>query len=291
MFRLFIYIPCYNAAATLPELLRRLKGQLPALRSMGVELERLVIVNDGSHDDTARILRKARLPGLRIIEKAENEGATAAVLGGMQEVLRETRVRNENEKNGKKKDVIVVRMDSDLEHQPEDLPRLLRPLIEDRCRMVVGVNPEDPHHSPIVRWFNRWAGESASRRFLEQRIPQFCPGFQAMDGALFERLAPALLREALAFRTRNKKDMVTIDFVALVLARRLGAEPLAVGLSPTELRWFKPMKLSKLSGYLQHHWRTMDWLREREAGAMGGCGTQIREPALRTRNGKKTGRG
>ncbi|HZR24500.1 MAG TPA: glycosyltransferase family 2 protein [Vicinamibacterales bacterium] len=109
---LSIVIPLFNEEATLDELYRRLTAVLAPL---GRSYE-IVFVDDGSADDTGFALAAvgAADPAVVIVTLARNFGQTAALAAGFD------RARGN----------VIVAMDGDLQHAPEDLPRLLDKLDE-----------------------------------------------------------------------------------------------------------------------------------------------------------------
>jgi undecaprenyl-phosphate 4-deoxy-4-formamido-L-arabinose transferase len=121
-----VVIPVYNSADSLPELLGRL---YPVLTAQGVPFE-VLLVNDGSRDhswDTIRRLAE-RYPEFRGLDLARNFGQNNAVLCGIRAARSE----------------VVVTLDDDLQHPPEEIPRLLDKLAEGHD--VVYGTPERQQH-------------------------------------------------------------------------------------------------------------------------------------------------
>jgi glycosyltransferase involved in cell wall biosynthesis len=110
--QLSVVIPLFNEEATLEELHRRLTATLGQLRLT----YEIVFVDDGSSDGTYFGLRAigAGDPSIRVVKLARNYGQTAALAAGFDNAHGE----------------IIVAMDGDLQHAPEDLPRLLDKLNE-----------------------------------------------------------------------------------------------------------------------------------------------------------------
>jgi len=110
--QLSVVIPLFNEEATLEELHRRLTA---VLVDLGHAYE-VVFVDDGSTDGTyfALCAIGAGDPAVRLVKLARNYGQTAALAAGFD------RSRGE----------VIVAMDGDLQHAPEDLPRLLAKLEE-----------------------------------------------------------------------------------------------------------------------------------------------------------------
>ncbi len=113
---LTIIVPVFNERNTVGEAVRR-------LREAPLEVEReIIIVDDGSDDGTLEILHRLSDSTVRIVTHPENRGKGAAVRRGIEEA---------------KGDLIVIQ-DADLEYDPRDLARLLRPLREGQARVVYG---------------------------------------------------------------------------------------------------------------------------------------------------------
>ena len=126
MLRLAVVLPMYNEADNVTALLER----LDAVRDQsGVDIVALAI-DDGSRDATyVRLTKLApRFPFLRITRHERNRGIAAALRTGIAEALAE---------RGPAFDALAF-MDADLTHAPEDLPRLVAPLKEDRADFVLG---------------------------------------------------------------------------------------------------------------------------------------------------------
>ena len=114
--RLSVVIPVYNEAATIEEVVRRVKA-LP----LTVEA---IAVNDASTDGSGAVLDRLAASGQlnRVIHQPENRGKGAALRAGFAAA------------SG---DVVVVQ-DADLEYDPADLPALLEPIRVGRADAVYG---------------------------------------------------------------------------------------------------------------------------------------------------------
>ena len=101
-------MPAYNEAASLPDVLAPV---LAALKALSPRVE-LVVVDDGSRDDTVAVMRRlcAAEPALRLVQLSRNFGKEAALTAGL------AAARGE----------VVVLMDADGQHPPALLADMLR---------------------------------------------------------------------------------------------------------------------------------------------------------------------
>src|SRR6266850_4725114 len=110
--QLSIVVPLFNEAATIAELHRRLNAVLLLL---GTSAE-IVYVDDGSSDGTGAALEALAFRDERIVlvPLARNYGQTAALAAGFDAAA----------------GAVIVAMDGDLQHAPEEIPKLLAKLSE-----------------------------------------------------------------------------------------------------------------------------------------------------------------
>ncbi len=108
-----VVIPCYTSSAWLPELVERLTASLDPV----TERFEIVLVNDASPDDTWKTIADlaARYPQVRGIDLMRNVGQFSALMCGLESSTGE----------------LVVTMDDDLQHAPEDIPMLIAALEDD----------------------------------------------------------------------------------------------------------------------------------------------------------------
>lgn len=155
---LSLILPAKNEAAALAPLLARLRERFP-------EAE-LIVVDDGSTDDTAALAQAA---GARVVRHPVSLGNGAAVKSGARAATGE----------------VLVFMDADGQHDPDDIPRLLAKL-DEGYDMVVGARDAASQASLgrglANRLYNRLAGYMTGHR-----IPDLTSGFRAVRAAKFRR--------------------------------------------------------------------------------------------------------
>jgi len=121
-----VVVPCYRSEKSLPALVERLSAVLPTVSD---EYE-VILVVDGSPDDTWPVAADlARLHDhVRGIRLARNYGQHNAIIAGVRAARYD----------------VIITMDDDLQHPPEEIPRLLAAL-EDDVDVVYGVSLEEEH--------------------------------------------------------------------------------------------------------------------------------------------------
>ena len=165
-----VVIPAYNEAATIRGVAARALAQMP----------RVIVVDDGSSDDTA-----AALEGLPVtlIRNPRNLGKAASLWRGMAVALAENASA-------------VVTLDGDGQHRPEDIPRLLEMHRADPQALVVGARLHEGGSIPADRYFanrfaNFWIAWAAG-----QRVEDSQSGFRLYPASLLNRLPSHLGRAA-----------------------------------------------------------------------------------------------
>ncbi len=103
-------IPAYNEESTIEEV----------VSGVSRHVSEVIVVDDGSIDDTAD---KAVEAGAVLLKNDDNVGKRLSLIRGYRAAKGE----------------IVVTLDSDGQHHPDDVPRLVGPILNDRADLVIGV--------------------------------------------------------------------------------------------------------------------------------------------------------
>jgi glycosyltransferase involved in cell wall biosynthesis len=96
----------------------------------------LVVVDDGSRDQTPEVLARVDDPRVRVIAHERNQGKGAAIRTAV---------------DGASGDYMVI-LDADLEYDPADIPKLLEPVLDGRATVVYG-NRTFGSHSSFSFWY------------------------------------------------------------------------------------------------------------------------------------------
>ncbi len=138
-----VVVPVYNSEHTLEDLYKRLKAVFE--QTIHEEFE-LILVDDSSRDHSFEIMKKLRSRDKRvkIVQMARNFGQHPALLCGFSFV----------------KGDFVITMDDDLQHRPEELPKMINALNENPEVDVILAKYEGRKHNLIRRMGTRvsvWA--------------------------------------------------------------------------------------------------------------------------------------
>ena len=145
-----IVVPVYNSEHTLEPLYSRLKHVFEEELHRDFEL---ILVDDGSKDRSFEIMEKLHKedPRVRIIQMARNFGQHPALLCGFHYV----------------KGDFVITMDDDLQHPPEEIPKMIRVMDERDDVDVILARYENRKHS-LIRRLGTWVSVSMTTKMLNK---------------------------------------------------------------------------------------------------------------------------
>lgn len=164
---LSIVVPVYNEEPILRELYARLSQ---VCKKMGKSYE-LVFIDDGSSDGSLKTLKELQSgdPAMRVVQFARNFGQQAAVLAGFRISRGE----------------IVVQIDSDLQHPPEEIPKLVEAM-RDGLELVTTIPKKRNDNVLRVLGSNclLWIGQAILGKHCKLNLSSF----RAMRRSVIEKI-------------------------------------------------------------------------------------------------------
>ncbi|MBN1353341.1 MAG: glycosyltransferase family 2 protein [Candidatus Omnitrophica bacterium] len=117
-----IFIPAYNEADSIGAVIEKIKKDYIEGRKQGYWTD-IIVVDDGSADDTAKVAKSAGVK--TVISHTSNRGLGASTRTGMQRAY----------EMGAD---VAVKIDADFQHDPDDIDKVIRPVINDEADCVFG---------------------------------------------------------------------------------------------------------------------------------------------------------
>ncbi len=117
--KLSIIMPVYNEEKTIDKIVGRVQKV-----NLGKIKKEIIIVNDASKDNSYERLKKLakKYKNIKLYSHNINQGKGAAIITGLKHFTGD----------------IVVIQDGDLEYNPEDFKRLIKPILEKKTKVVYG---------------------------------------------------------------------------------------------------------------------------------------------------------
>lgn len=164
--RLAVVIPAFRAATTIARVIAQARQAAPDAR--------MVVVDDGSDDDTPAVATNA---GADVITFPANRGKGAALEAGMANAV------------GQGAHVIIT-IDADGQHEAAAIGRLAEPVRAGRADIALGARART-RIMPLGRRFNNWLSATLVSRAAGYDVPDAQTGFRAVSRAVAERVRPS----------------------------------------------------------------------------------------------------
>jgi glycosyltransferase involved in cell wall biosynthesis len=150
--RVCALIPAFDEAASITAVVSATKNYV----------EKVVVIDDGSQDDTAKLAADA---GAHCLSNGANQGKGSAVRKGIAYISEEEYTH-------------ALFMDADGQHRPEDIPNLIRTANETMADMVIGTRRFQRERMPTSRYFSNTIGSMVASWLVGQEVQDSQCGFR-----------------------------------------------------------------------------------------------------------------
>lgn len=174
--KLSIIIPVYNEAKTIAEVIKKIEA-VP----LNLEKE-IIVVDDGSSDGTFEVLEK--IPKIKLLHNLKNQGKGAALKKGFEKA------------SG---DIILIQ-DADLEYDPNEYEKLVRPILEDKADVVFGSRFRGEVNRVLYFWHSLGNGVITlfSNVFTNLNLSDVYTCFKVFRKETIEKILPHLKSKGFA---------------------------------------------------------------------------------------------
>ncbi len=140
--RLLVSLPALDEGTTIADVIAAIPRDLA-----GIDEVEVLVVDDGSHDDTSRLAAEA---GAQVIRHERTRGVGAA----FQTALARARASGVD---------YLVTIDADGQFDPADVPRVLAPVLAGKADCATGSRFADPALEPVMPRLKRWGNRMLAR--------------------------------------------------------------------------------------------------------------------------------
>jgi glycosyltransferase involved in cell wall biosynthesis len=152
---MWIVLPAYNEAKIIQDVLREIQA---------VGYRNIIVVDDGSSDDTYEKVQA--MDGVISLRHPINRGKGAATKTGIEAA----KLLGAG---------IIVTMDSDGQHNPSDIARLIEPIRKNHCDVVLGTRLKNPKGMPWYKIIANHIGNALTWYFYGLYVSDSQSGFRA----------------------------------------------------------------------------------------------------------------
>jgi len=221
--KLIIQIPCLNEEKTLPKTLADLPKHID-----GIDIIETLVIDDGSSDSTSEAAKNNGVH--HVIRLTKRKGLAHVFQVGLDAALQ----RGAD---------LIVNTDADGQYRGEDIPRLVRPILEGKADIVIG--NRDIENVRQFSWIKKRLqrlGSAVVRQLSGSKIPDATTGFRAYN------------REAALRLNIISSYTYTIESIIQAEHKNLAIENITIKTNPVD----RPSRLFKtIPEYIQQSIVTM----------------------------------
>jgi glycosyltransferase involved in cell wall biosynthesis len=212
MTTLSVVIPAYNEESSIAEIVTRVLAVQPALQEVGVSNLELIVVDDGSRDQTTEIIRQ--IGGVRLVRHTINQGYGAALKTGFSLASGE----------------LIGFLDADGTYPPEYLPQLCR-LALDGAELVIGSRMAGARSQmPLMRRLGNMFFATLLTLFSHVRVTDSASGMRVFRREILNHIYPLPdgLNLTPVMSTRAIHEGIRVQETPIPYSERLGRSKLSI---------------------------------------------------------------
>lgn len=158
--KLIVLISCLNEEKTLPLVLKDIQKKIE-----GIDKVEILVIDDGSTDNTSQVAKDLGVD--HIVKLSSNHGLAQAFMTGIETSL----------ELGAD---IIVNTDGDNQYNGNDIPKLIKPILEHKAEIVIGDREVGKiKHFSATKIFLQKLGSWVVRKLSNTNIPDVTSGFRA----------------------------------------------------------------------------------------------------------------
>lgn len=209
---LSIVIPAYNEENGIAEIAQRVLAVKDELNKVGVGTLELLVVDDGSHDQTARVA--GAIPGVRLIRHLRNRGYGAALKTGFSEACGE----------------LIGFLDADGTYPPEYFPQLCVQAMNGSDLVIGSRMAGAQSQMPLTRRLGNWFFANLLSLISHEHVTDSASGMRVFKREVLEQVYPLPdgLNLTPVMSTRAIHEGIRVTEVPIPYSERVGRSKLSV---------------------------------------------------------------
>jgi glycosyltransferase involved in cell wall biosynthesis len=220
--KLIILIPAYNEEKKIGDTIKRIPKKVK-----GIDKIITLVVNDGSHDNTAKI---AQDNGAKVISHSVNKGVGKVFHTGLEYAL-------------KKNADLLVNIDADGQFDPQEIPQVIHPIIEEKADMVLSNRFHNgrPENMSNLKYFGNIVMSKLISTITKTELRDVSSGFRAYNREAMLNL------NLIAQFTYTQESIINLAFKNLEIIE-----------VPVSIKYFKGRKSRVAGNLFKYGYRTLN---------------------------------
>lgn len=208
-----LIIPAFNEEGAI---LQTLEQAHKALNKCKGDYE-IIVVNDGSSDNTGELLNQVSHPSVSVVNHNTNRGNGASIKTGIRHAKGE----------------ILATVDADGTYPIDRFPDLFKAMQKEHVDMIVGSRKISPQTASIHNRIGKWILTRLAVHLTRMKIPDINSGMRIMDRSLVERfvhLFPDGFSSHITITLASLTNGYNVTFVPIEYYERIGKSKLSTGM-------------------------------------------------------------